>query len=61
MGRDYATFTDLQKTLAQLGFNNGSVLLRLSFRTTDTPLEEAMELIEQYFKSVEENTSAGAY
>ena len=61
MGRDYATFTDLQKTLSQLGFNDGTVLLRLGFRTTDTPLEEAMQLIEQYFKSMEENTPPGAH
>ncbi|KAI4148793.1 MAG: hypothetical protein LQ340_004931 [Diploschistes diacapsis] len=61
MGRDYVTFTDLQKTLAQLGFNGGSVLLKLSFKTSDTPLEEAMELIQQYFKSVEENKPPGAH
>ena len=61
MGRDYGTFTDLQKTLAQLGFNDGSVLLKLSFKTTDTPLEEAMQLIEQYFSSSESNKPAGAH
>jgi tether containing UBX domain for GLUT4 len=53
MGRELSSFTDLQRTLGQLGFNNGSTLLRLSFRTTDTPLEEAMIEIEEYFKSVE--------
>ena len=53
MGRELATFTDLQKTLAQLGFNSGSTLLRLSFRKTDRPLEEAMVEIEEYFQSME--------
>lgn len=52
MGRELASFTDLQKTLAQLGFNSGSVLLRLSFRLSDTPLEEARDQIEQYFQSL---------
>lgn len=53
MGRELASFVDLQKTLSQLGFNGGSVLMRLSFRITETPLEEAMQEIGQYFKSVE--------
>ncbi|KAI5307854.1 hypothetical protein KEM55_007238, partial [Ascosphaera atra] len=55
MGRELCQFTDLQKTLGQLGYNSGSVLLRLSFRVTDTPLEDAMANIETYFKSVEED------
>lgn len=53
MGREFSSFTDLQKTLAQLGFNTGSVAFRLKFHISDTPLEEAMEQIEGYFKSVE--------
>lgn len=53
MGRELASFLDLQKTLSQLGFISGSVLMRLSFRITETPLEEAMQEIGQYFKSVE--------
>ncbi|MCJ1356429.1 MAG: hypothetical protein MMC33_006424 [Icmadophila ericetorum] len=63
MGREFSSFTDLQKSLAQLGLNSGSVLLRLSFKVTETPLEEAMEQIGRYFKSVEgeASTSAGAY
>lgn len=52
MGRELASFTDLQKSLAQLGFNSGSTLLRLSFRLTETPLEEAMVEIQGYFDSV---------
>ncbi|KAI9848689.1 MAG: hypothetical protein M1837_006776 [Sclerophora amabilis] len=60
MGRDLSGFTDLQKTLGQLGFNSGSTLLRLSFRRSETPLEEAMVEIGQYFKAVEEEESDGA-
>ena len=58
MGRELASFTDLQKTLAQLGFNSGSTLLRLSFRQTETPLEEAMAQIGQYFKELEAPTTS---
>ncbi|KAH8693618.1 GLUT4 regulating protein TUG-domain-containing protein [Talaromyces proteolyticus] len=57
MGRELATFSDLQKSLAQLGFNSGNVLFRLSFRTTQEPLEEAMMKITQYFKEFEEETT----
>ena len=57
MGRELVSFTDLQKTLAQLGFNSGSTLLRLNFRRTETPLEEAMIQIGQYFKDVEEEVA----
>ncbi|KIW83011.1 hypothetical protein Z517_02254 [Fonsecaea pedrosoi CBS 271.37] len=53
MNRELASFTDLQKSLAQLGLNSGTALLRLSFRTTETPLEEAMAQIQSYFDSVE--------
>lgn len=58
MGRELASFTDLQKTLGQLGFNSGTALLRLSFRASETPLEEAMEQIGQYFASIEEGDKA---
>ncbi|ETI29279.1 hypothetical protein G647_01732 [Cladophialophora carrionii CBS 160.54] len=53
MNRELASFTDLQKSLAQLGFNTGSALLRLNFRATQTPLEEAMVQIQDYFNSIE--------
>ncbi|APA06414.1 hypothetical protein sscle_02g011840 [Sclerotinia sclerotiorum 1980 UF-70] len=53
MGREMATFGDLQKTLANLGLNKGTGLLRLTFRQTDQPIEEAMKDIGEYFK--EEN------
>jgi tether containing UBX domain for GLUT4 len=54
MGRELSSFTDLQKSLAQLGFNGGNVLLRLNFRTTQEPLEEAMVKIIDYFKPLDE-------
>lgn len=57
MGRELSNFGDLQKTLAQLGFNGGSTLIRLDFKKTDQPLEEAMAEIGQYFKE-EEATQA---
>lgn len=61
MGRELSSFTELQKTLGQLGFNNGSTLLRLSFHTSRTPFEEAQKEIELYFKSLEGEKSAGAH
>jgi len=61
MGRELVSFTDLQKNLAQLGLNDGSVLLRLSFRATEIPLEEAMVQIDDHFKSLEMENSDGAY
>ena len=59
MSRELSSFTDLQKTLAQLGFNDGSTLLRLSFRISETPLEEAMAQIEEYFQSVDGTEKIG--
>ncbi|KAK4693294.1 tether containing UBX domain for GLUT4, partial [Lecanoromycetidae sp. Uapishka_2] len=61
MGRELVSFTDLQKTLSQLGLHSGSVLLRLSFRPTETPLEEALVQIDQYFKSMEGETHDGVH
>lgn len=61
MGREFVAFTDLQKSLAQLGFNSGSVLLRLSFRRTERPLEEAIAEIDKYFKSTEGEQIAGTH
>ena len=57
MGREYSSLTDLQKSLGQLGFNGGSVLLHLSFRASEVPLEQAQEEIEDYFRSLEESGS----
>lgn len=50
MGRDFSDFGGLQKNLAQLGFNQGSLAIRLGFKATEQPLEEAMKEIGQYFK-----------
>ena len=61
MGKELISFTDLQKTLAQLGYNSGSVLLRLSFRKTDKPLEEAVHEIDQYFIFVEAEQAGRAH
>lgn len=51
--REYSDLVALQQTLAQLGFDSGSALLKLSFKNSKLPLEEAMEQISQYFKSEE--------
>ena len=61
MQRELSSFVDLQKTLAQLGFNSGSALFRLSFGATDQPLEEAMAEIDRYFLSFETDAKAGAH
>lgn len=53
MQRELSTFTDLQKTLAQLGLNSGSALLRLSFKPTERPLEDALQETQAYFDSLE--------
>ncbi|KAJ5747702.1 uncharacterized protein N7511_009398 [Penicillium nucicola] len=53
--REVSNFTDLQKTLAQLGFNSGNVLMRLSFRRTEEPIENAMGQIGEFFKSEEDD------
>ena len=57
VGRELSSFKDLQKSLGQLGFNSGSVLLKLSFRILDTPVEEAMLQIEEYFKDTHSSTN----
>ena len=38
VGREFTSFVDLQKTLSQLGYNSGSVLMRLTYRRTDQTL-----------------------
>lgn len=52
MGRELSSFAELQKTLAQLGYNSGSVLLRLTFKNAGTPMEEAMQQITGYFAAI---------
>ena len=51
LNRELASFVDLQKTLAQLGVTGGNVLLRLNFKNSGLPMEEAITQISQYFKS----------
>lgn len=53
MGREFADLPDFQKTLSQLGYNSGSVLIRLSFRLTEKTLFAAMEEIGRYFADIE--------
>lgn len=53
MGRELSTFVDFQKTLSQLGFNSGSVLVRLSYRKTDQAFHEAVQEIRQFFQEEE--------
>ncbi|KAI2629831.1 putative UBX domain protein [Hypoxylon sp. NC1633] len=52
--RTLSTFADFQKTLSQLGYNSGGVLIRLSFQKTDKTLADAMGEISQFFKTEEE-------
>ncbi|GAB7359374.1 hypothetical protein MBLNU230_g6025t1 [Neophaeotheca triangularis] len=59
MGRSLDTFADLQKTLAQLGFNDGSVSLRMRYQVTDRPLEEAMTQISEFFKTSTDQSANG--
>lgn len=59
VGRECSTFGDLQKTLQQLGINNGTALIRLSFRKTEQPLEEAIAEIGEYFKEEEAQEGTG--
>ncbi|KAI9729600.1 MAG: hypothetical protein M1834_006796 [Cirrosporium novae-zelandiae] len=61
MGKELSSFTDFQKTLAQLGYSNGSHLFRLSFRATDLPLEQAITQIDEYFKEPGSTPQAGAH
>tara|TARA_R110002003_G_scaffold13_5_gene882 strand:+ start:32747 stop:33979 length:1233 start_codon:yes stop_codon:yes gene_type:complete len=56
--REQADFVGLQQTLVQLGFDSGSALLKLSYRNSGIPLEEAMAQISQYFKSEQPASSA---
>ena len=61
LNRELSSFTDLQKSLAQLGVNSGNLLLRLSFRSTDIPLEEALDQMEEYLKPAEGSATGGAH
>jgi tether containing UBX domain for GLUT4 len=58
MGREYAAMEDMQKTLSQCGINSGSMVLRVSFRSTEKTLYDAMNEIGQYLRDVEPAPSA---
>ncbi|KXS94489.1 hypothetical protein AC578_1719 [Pseudocercospora eumusae] len=60
MSRTLDNFTELQKSLGQLGINSGSVLLKLSYKSSGRPLEEAMSEIGQYFSSLDSVPAGGA-
>ncbi|KAI0200324.1 GLUT4 regulating protein TUG-domain-containing protein [Astrocystis sublimbata] len=53
--RTLSTFVDFQKTLSQLGYNSGGVLMRLSFQKTEKLLSDAMSEIQEYFKTDEKD------
>jgi len=53
MHKELSTFVDLQKTLSTLGLNNGSVLIKLEFKPSDQPFEDAQQQIEHYFHQTE--------
>ncbi|KAK4898987.1 hypothetical protein LTR27_003718 [Elasticomyces elasticus] len=52
--RKYEGFEQLQKTLGELGYNGGNVLLKVSFRRTEQSLEEAMKEIGGFFTEAKE-------
>ncbi|KAL2260663.1 hypothetical protein VTK26DRAFT_5266 [Humicola hyalothermophila] len=53
MGREYSALEDLQKTLSQCGISSGSIVLRVSFKSTEKTLYDAMQEIGQYLNDVE--------
>ncbi|KAK5112941.1 hypothetical protein LTR62_003763 [Meristemomyces frigidus] len=60
MQRTVEGFQDLQKTLGQLGLNGGTVLMRLSFKNSGRPLEEAMKEISEHFSSTQNTVEGGS-
>jgi tether containing UBX domain for GLUT4 len=57
--REQSDFVGLQQTLVQLGFDSGSALLKLSYKNSGIPLEEAMAQISQYFKRDQPESAEG--
>jgi len=51
--KEQSTLAELQQTLSQLGFDSGSALLKLTFRNSGRPLEEAMTQITHYFQTAD--------
>ncbi|KAJ2901366.1 UBX domain-containing protein [Zalerion maritima] len=56
--RELRELEDFKKTLSQLGFNTGPILVRLDFRKTSFPLHEAMGKVEAMFADQEGTISA---
>ncbi|KAI4738977.1 hypothetical protein E4T50_10552 [Aureobasidium sp. EXF-12298] len=56
--KELSTFLDLQKSLAQLGHNHGSVLIRLSFRNEGVRMEEAKAQITTYLQALSPQTAS---
>lgn len=54
--RSLSSFADFQKTMAQLGYNSGNVLIRLSFQKIDKTFADAMADISQFFQEEEQAT-----
>ncbi|KAK5277462.1 hypothetical protein LTR16_009753, partial [Cryomyces antarcticus] len=50
--KEVSTFEGLQKSLGQLGLSGGNVLLRLSYKDSGKPLDEALTEITQYFRAI---------
>jgi tether containing UBX domain for GLUT4 len=57
--REQSDFVGLQQTLVQLGFDSGSALLKLSYKNSGMPLEEAMAQISQYFRRDSPESAGG--
>ncbi|KAI1253141.1 hypothetical protein MGN70_005349 [Eutypa lata] len=55
--RNLATFDDFQKTLSQLGYNSGRVLIRLSFQKTDKTFVDAIADIDRHFQEEKKQTT----
>ncbi|KAF2141790.1 uncharacterized protein K452DRAFT_33809 [Aplosporella prunicola CBS 121167] len=51
--REFGEFTELQKTLGQLGYGGGSILMRMRFKDSGRPVHEAMADISGYFEAVD--------
>lgn len=52
MGRQLESIVDHSRTLQQLGVS-GNVMMRLGFKNTGQPLEDAMKEISQYFSDID--------
>lgn len=60
MSKQLGTFEELQNTLGQLGITSGSTLLRLSFKNSGRPLEDAMKHITEFFREAQSSELSAA-